>query len=530
MQFHVRWRRVVGVLALGLLVLGVTAQLTAAQSQDDQTVRIGLAAGDIGRLDPHVTSLAQDYPALESIFNGLVRFKPDRVSFVDVEPDLATSWEVSDDGLKWVFHLREGVQWHRGYGEVTSEDVVYSFHRAMDPAISSWVNEYTNLAQVEALDRYTVRMVLNEVDPYWLGKVANYHGGFIVCKAAVEELSNAAYALNPIGSGPFMFDNYLSKTSLTLVANKDYFRGEPLVSALEFDYMPDPTSRRAAFVQGFLDTMDGEWDQIWLDEVVEASDGILDLIAPPRFVLLTFNMNMSPLDDIRVRTALALAIDRTLLSVYFGEGISAPLYSPVPMSYFGGTEDVNRLEYDVDTARGFLRDAGYANGFDLSMFISERSDYVETMEIIQAMWAEIGVNLELKVVDHTAYHSRIREDENPVVLYSCSRKPTADEPLTQFFHSTSIIGTETAVTNFSHFSDPEVDAAIEEARVTLDPQRQLELYALAQQKIMDAVAAKPLITIFTPVLRHEYVQFGYEPGSSMTYNYHFDETVRILEH
>jgi peptide/nickel transport system substrate-binding protein len=530
-----RWRDyelVVFFAMVCLLVVG-GGQLMAAQSDstaEDQVLRVGLAAGDVGRLDPHVTSLAQDYPALESLFNGLVRFKPDRVSFVEVEPDLAVSWEVSEDGREWVFHLREGVQWHGGYGEVTSEDVVYSFNRAKDPAISAWANDYTNFRAVEAIDRYTVRMVLDEIDPYWLGKVANYHGGFVVCKAAIEELGDADYALNPIGSGPFMFSEYLSKTSLTLVRNTDYFRGEPLVSTLVFHYMPDPTSRRAAFVQGFLDTMDGEWDQIWLDEVVNASDGVLDLIAPPRFVLLTFNMSMPPLDDIRVREALALAIDRSLLTVYFGEGISTPLYSPVPMSYFGGVEDVNRLEYGPATARSLLRDAGYADGFELSMFISERSDYVETMEIIQAMWAEIGVKLELKVVDHTAYHSRIREDENPVVLYSCSRKPTADEPLTQFFHSASIVGKESAITNFSHFSDPEVDEAIEQARVTLDSQEQLSLYAFAQRRIMEAVAAKPLITIFTPVLRHAWVQFGHEPGSSMTYNYHFDETVAVAEH
>lgn len=520
-------------LAAVALMLGLTG---AAQENggdllaSEQILRVGLAAGDMGRLDPHVTSLAQDYPALEAMFNGLVRFRPDHVSFVDVEADLATSWEASDDGLEWVFHLREGVQWHFGYGEVTSEDVVYSFERAMTPAISSWATEYENLASVEAIDPYTVRFVLAEVDPYWLGKVANYHGGFVVCKAAVEEMGDDEYATHPVGTGPFVYDSYISKTILALTRNDEYFRGVPVLQTIEFHYSPDPTSRRAAFVQGFLDTIDGQWDQVWLDEVTAASEGILDLIAPPRFVLLSFNMTYAPLDDIRVRTALALAIDRTLLAAYFGTSVSAPLYSPVPVSYFGGIEDVKRLEYSVDQARELLVDAGYSEGFEIPMYISERSDYVETMEIIQAMWADIGVRLELRVVDHTAYHSRIRADENPVVLYSCSRKPTADEPLTQFFHSASIVGEESAITNFSHFSDPDVDAAIEQARVTLDNEDQLQLYTLAQQKIMDAVAAKPLITIFTPVLRHSWVQFGHAPGSSLTYNYHFDEETSILAH
>jgi len=521
------------VLVAVMLVLGLTGW--AQQDQEgalaaEQVLRVGLAAGDMGRLDPHVTSLAQDYPALEAMFNGLVRFRPDHVSFIDVEPDLASSWESSEDGLEWVFHLREGVQWHRGYGEVTSEDVVYSFERASTPAISSWATEYDNVMSIEAIDRYTVRFVLAQVDPYWLGKVANYHGGFIVCKAAVVEMGNDAYATEPVGSGPFMYESYVSKTTLTLSRNDQYFRGVPILEILEFHYSPDATSRRAAFVQGYLDTIDGEWDQVWLDEVTAASGGILDLIAPPRFVLLTFNMAYAPLDDIRVRTALALAIDRTLLAAYFGTSVSAPLYSPVPVSYFGGIEDVNHLEYDVVAAGDLLQQAGYEDGFEISMYISERSDYVDTMQIIQAMWAEIGVTLDLKVVDHTAYHSRIRADENPVVLYSASRKPTADEPLTQFFHSASIVGKETAITNFSHFSDPEVDAAIEQARVSLDPEEQLQLYAIAQQKIMDAVAAKPLLTIFTAVLRNAWVQFGHEPGSSLTYNYHFDETTSILAH
>ena len=520
-------------LVAAALMLGLTGLAQDNESgslASEQILRVGLAAGDMGRLDPHVTSLAQDYPALEAMFNGLVRFRPDHVSFVDVEPDLATSWEASEDGLEWIFHLREGVQWHRGYGEVTSEDVVHSFERARTPSISSWATEYDNVISVEAIDVYTVRFVLAEVDPYWLGKVANYHGGFIVCKAAVEEMGNEDYATEPIGSGPFMYESYVSKTTLTLTRNEQYFRGVPILEGIEFHYAPDPTSRRAEFVPGYLDTIDGQFDQMWLDEVTAASDGILDLIAPPRFVLLTFNMNYAPLDDLRVRTALALAIDRSLLAAYFGTSVSAPLYSPVPVSYFGGIEDVNRLEYDLTQAADLLEQAGYGDGFEMSMYISERSDYVDIMQIIQAMWAEIGVTLNLSVVDHTAYHSRIRADENPVVLYSASRKPTADEPLTQFFHSASIVGQETAVTNFSHFSDPDVDAAIEQARVSLDPEEQLRLYALAQQKIMDAVAAKPLLTIFTPVLRHSWVQFGYEPGSSLTYNYHFDETTRLLSH
>jgi peptide/nickel transport system substrate-binding protein len=513
------------IIAISTLGLADTPQLAK-----EQVLHVGFNAGDVGRLDPHVTSLAQDYPLLEAIFNGLVRFIPDHVSFVDVEPDLATAWEVSEDGTKWTFHLREGVKWHGDYGEVTAEDVKFSFDRARDPAVSAWVNDYTHLESVNVINQYTVEMVLDEVDPYWLGKIANYHGGFIVCKAAVEELGDKGFGLHPVGSGPFMFDSYLSKTEVTLVRNESYFRGAPILQAIKFHYMPDTSSRRAAFVEGFLGTTDGEWDQAWLDEVVSATDATLDLIAPPRFVLLSFNMLMPPLDDIRVRTALALAIDRSLLAAYFGESISEPLYSPVPVSYFGGTNDVNRLQYDRDRAETLLKEAGYADGFELSMFISERNDYVETMQIIQAMWAKIGVELKLKVVDHTAYHSRIREDENPVVLYSCSRKPTADEPLTQFFHSDSIIGKDTAITNFSHFSDPEVDDAIEEARVTLAKDEQLALYALAQRRIMDAVAAKPLITVFTPVLRHSWVRFGYEPGSSVTYNYHFDETTMIIQH
>jgi len=526
------------IVKLGLVLLSMAFLIVASTGgfadtpplAEEQILHVGLSAGDVGRLDPHVTSLAQDYPPVEAIFNGLVRFIPDHVSFVDVEPDLATTWEVSEDGIEWMFYLRKGVQWHGGYGEVTAEDVKFSFDRAQDPAVSAWVNDYTNLKSVDVVDRYTVKMILDKIDPYWLGKVANYHGGFIVCKAAVEEMGNKSFALHPIGSGPFAFDSYLSKTTLTLVRNENYFRGFPILEAIEFHYMPDTSSRRAAFVQGFLGTIDGEWDQAWLDEVVSATDATLDLIAPPRFVLLSFNMTKPPLDDTRVRTALALAIDRSLIAAYFGESISAPLYSPVPMSYFGGIEDVNRLEYNLEQAKALLEKAGYADGFKLSMFISERSDYVETMQIIQAMWDKIGVELELKVVDHTAYHSRIRQDENPIVLYSCSRKPTADEPLTQFFHSDSIIGKDTAITNFSHFSDPKVDEAIEQARVTLDTEEQLALYAFAQRRIMEAVAAKPLITIFTPVLRHWWVEFGYSPGSSMTYNYHFDETTRIIEH
>ena len=169
----------------------------------------------------------------------------------------------------------------------------------------------------------------------------------------------------------------------------------------------------------------------------------------------------------------------------------------MPAGYFGHTADVPDYAFNVEEAKSLLAAAGYPDGFSLEMFISESEIYIVTMQIIQQQWKKIGVDLKLVVVDHSTYHSRIREDANPVVIYGAYRTPLiADIYLTQFYASASIVGKDTAITNFSHLGEVDadgdgvidgIDNLIETARAEPDPEKQKVLYAQAQQLILSLI-------------------------------------------
>src|SRR5690625_3524236 len=214
-----------------LLVFGYGAGIAAAQNK---VLKVGSGVADAGSLDPHFATTFGEYPIVKAMFNGLVDLPAGTTDMENIEPDLAESWSVSDDGTVWTFHLRQGVQWHHGYGEFTASDVVYSFNRMKSEEVGSpWRSEVTNIKDVRALDPYTVEIELHSADPFMLLRLVGYHSGFIVSEAAVEALGDD-HRYRPIGTGPFMIQEYTPRRNVILTANKDYYKGEPKLDGIEF--------------------------------------------------------------------------------------------------------------------------------------------------------------------------------------------------------------------------------------------------------------------------------------------------------
>lgn len=248
-------RRILAAAAAGLLAMALAAPALA-----QKTLTIGMSAPDIGQVDPHKATTTQDKPMTGWAFNGLVRFPPGSGDLAKLEPDLAEKWEKSPDGLVWTFHLRKGVKFHRDYGELTADDVVFSLKRAADPKSSSFSADYASFASVEAVDPLTVKITLKNPVPSLLGLVANYHGGEIVSKKAVEKLGDD-FRLKAIGTGPFMVDEYKPKESVTFIANPNYFRGKPKIDKIVYRFIPADAARDLAFQSGELDIIYGRQDQ-----------------------------------------------------------------------------------------------------------------------------------------------------------------------------------------------------------------------------------------------------------------------------
>jgi peptide/nickel transport system substrate-binding protein len=500
------------------LVLGVTgAQGVPADAAANQDLVLGYGRDDVRSLDPHFSTT--DKRIVQSIFNGLVRFPPGRARRAEIEPDLAVDWSQSEDGLTWTFDLREGVQWHSGYGEFTADDVVFSINRVRDPAVGSpYAEAFAQVQEVTKVDDYTVEIRLSEPDPIFLMRVADTESGFVVSKAAFEELGEDV-ANTPIGTGPFVFADYVPRERVVLMAHQGYFRGRPIIDTLTYRFVPDQSTANAALLAGELHAISGPNSDSWF-RMMSAEDAVVvDLVGPTSVQYLLIDLTREPFTDVRVRQAFAHAIDRNAMARGLVGQVGGPLTTIVTPEYFGYSEEgVPAFSYDPEQARSLLAEAGYPNGFRTEIFMSERSDYLRSAQVVQEYLRAAGVDLRINVVGHSTYHEYTRQGTNTLIIYGpFQRLPDMDVILTQFFHSSAL----PPGTNLSQYTGS--DEEIEEARTTTDQELREQLYARIQSDILSEVAVVPLIYVRNTLARSERLVLGYEIEENLNFHYKITE-------
>jgi len=501
----------------------------------EQVVVLGLTTGDLGTVDPHGGILVQDRFIFPNVFGSLVRHPIGESNSLDFQPDLATSWEVSDDKSTWTFHLRKGVKWHSGYGEFTSEDVVYSFSRVKNSNISAYRGQYENIKEIKALDKYTVQITTAKPEPFFLTKVTNYFGGFIVCKKSTEEAGAFDRGLAPsqkevVGTGPFKFVEYNSKNQIIFVRNDEYWGEKPIIEKLIGKYFASDGAREMALLNGEIASTVGQHDYKWLKHVM--SKGIiLECVGPIDLKALYFNLKMKPFNDKRIREAFAYAIGQESILQMQGKEISGYCNSPVPTDCYGNI-DAGWEKYihpDPEKAKKLLTEAGYPDGFTVKLFMSTGWWYLDKMVVYQDLLKKVGIKLDMTLVDHTAYKSKIAQGLNPIVIWG-SRYPLATSWLIDMYYSESIIGSPKASNNYMYYSNPEVDKLIKIAETTFDEKARLEALAKVQKIIVEDLPAIPCIETFTPYVRNPWFVPGYTIKNNFLYSYEIGPKTKVLEH
>jgi len=495
------------------LAITLSCGLYVTESAAQQNVlRISTSGADVSTMDPHRATSTSDKPLMGWLFSGLVRFPPGSSDPSKLEPDLAEKWETSADGKVWTFYLRKGVKFHGNWGEVTADDVVFSLQRAARSSSSSFAANYAGVESIEKIDPYVVRVTLKYPDTNFLGNVSNYHGGNIVSKRAAEELKEK-FSTNPVGTGPFRLEEHLTQQHVKLAPHKDYFRGAPKLDGIFYRLIPSDSARDLAFASGELDIVAGKREQRWVNTARKRGQMVVDILRPGEFRTLHLNKTIAPLDDIRVRKAIELAIDSDSIVRFFGEDVAPKGCSVVPNGYLGEDCSTRAVKFDPQKAKAMLAEAGHANGFTLQVVSANSASQLAIMEIIQAQLGRIGVKIDLQVVDNATYHSRIRKNASAMVMYGAARFPIADTYLSEFYHSDAIPGKPTGVTNFSHCSV--ADAEIVAARLAPNAEAQKALWSTAQKKIHDDVCAIPLFELLLTWGRSERVNYGYELKGAM---------------
>ena len=480
--------RIPTALGLGLVLLfGPLAGMPAADAQE--RVLIVGDSSPVNTLDPTASLIAQNIGFSRNLFQSLLRYKPNSV---ELEGDLARSWTVSPSGLVYTFKLRENVKFHKGFGKVTAQDVKFSYDRVMDPKTKSvFKSELDAVKEVRVLDDLTVEIHLKERDVVFLHKCARPRPVAIVPRAAIEKFGSD-FARNPIGSGPFVFQS-MSREEIVLTANPDYQEGPARIDKIVYKVIPDVDTLVLALERG----------DVHLGVIVPREKAVMMRLSAAgrtvKFVdrgawhMMLINPGVKPLDDVRVRRAIAHAIDRDSIITHVLSGTAQKLDSLVPRGYFGHTEEgLRRYDYDPKKAKQLLTEAGYPDGFEIAFDTFTSPSYLPIATVIQNQLEKVGIKAKLSVSDQPTWMKKVTGATAAISLYLPVRPPDADIPLVNFFHSAGF----SPGANLARYD--KVDKEITAARGETDQAKRRKSYHDIQKKLMEDLPAIPLFMMAYP--------------------------------
>lgn len=462
---------------LGAAALTVTALLTACAgggsssggsgSGDSGTIQQGgdlraALTGEPDVLDPATSAIYTGAEVYENIFSKLVDFDADG----EIVGDLATDWEQTDD-TTWTFTLVDNATFQNGE-KFTSADVVYTFDRILDPeTASAYAGLYAAIDTVEAPDDTTV--VFNLKTPFGAFLTNLATNGQIVNQKAIESSDPAR---EPVGTGPFTFVEWVQGDHITVKKNEDYFKdGKPYLDTITFRFLPVDQSRIDALSAGELD---------WVDAVPLNQVG--DLADDPRFTYVTsdtagipdflaMNTTAAPFDDVRVRQAVALALDRQEITdvAYSGTGENGLEEVPTGSSWYDET-GLFATEPDIDQAKQLLADAGYADGLKVTYLgLPQYPELLKTGQVVREQLKEIGIDMEIEQVDVSVWFDQYSSGDYQIT--SAYQERTIDPD--NFY---SLVTKSGGPINTTFYSNPEADALIDQAAATADEAERKDLY------------------------------------------------------
>jgi len=452
---------------------------------------------DATRLDPADTTDAESLTVTCNLYDGLVRFQRESTS---IEPALAERWEVSDGGKTYTFHLRHGVRFHDG-APLDAMAVKLSFDRQAHPqsgqVFEYWANFFAPVvSSVEAVTPDTVRIRLKVPDATFLTNLAIDSMGIVSPRAIARW--GVDVARHPVGTGPFRFVKWVPGERLVLEANRDYWRGRPYLDKLVFKPVPDNSVRLLELEVGEVQGMDG----IDPDDVgrVEANPELTLMSQPGLNVgYLALNNTKPPLNDARVRRAIALAIDKpALLKAFFAGGkLGQVAVNPMPPIIWGYNAALHDTTFDPEQARRLLVQAGYPHGFDLELWsLPVVRPYMpqgqRTAEAVQADLARVGIRAHLKTYEWGTYLDKMGWGQHQAAFMGWIGDNGDPDNFLYTLLDRANARPGGSASNYSFYRSAAVSALLERARTLPDQKDRLPLYEKAQALIQQDVPMVPL--------------------------------------
>ena len=475
----------------GVLATGTALALSLGLPAAAQTPPGVLIVGQIAEpkaLDPAAVTAVNDFRILMNVYDGLVRYKS---GTLEVEPALATSWEISEDGTEYTFALREGVSFHDG-SPFDAEAVVFNFERMLnedhpfhDTGPFPLAFFFSSVASVEAVDELTVKFTLSEPYAPFLSNLA-YPTGLIVSPAAVEQYG-ADFARNPSGTGAFTFAEWRSNEAVVVEANPDYWDGAPALQAVVFRPITDANTRTAEMLAGGIDMM-VEVPPVALSEFRGDSFRIFEQ-AGPHVWFLILNAKEGPFADKKVRQAANYAINKEALVNDVLEGTAEVAAGPTPPAFaWAYNEALEPYPYDPEKAKALLAEAG-AEGAELTFFVTEGGsgmlDPIAMGTAIQADLNAVGFDTRIETYEWNTFLGEVNPGLEGKADMAEMAWMTNDPDTLPFLALRSEAWPDKGGFNSGYYSNPEVDELLEKARVATDQDERATLYKQMQEIVQE---------------------------------------------
>ncbi|MBO6775185.1 MAG: ABC transporter substrate-binding protein [Marinibacterium sp.] len=445
---------------LGVSAVALCAGLGVAQAQDNITIAMQL---EPPHLDPtSAAAQAIDSVVYTNIFEGLTRFMGDG----SVVPGLAESWEISDDGLTYTFKLHDGVTFHDG-SAMDAEDVKFSLDRARaEDSTNAQKALFSAIASVDVVDPLTVKLTLSEPNGNLLFNLA-WGDAVIVAPESIENIKT-----NPVGTGAYTFTNWVQGDRIDLTRNDAYWGDAPALASATFKFISDPTAAFAAMMAEDVDVFAG----------FPAPENLPQFEADPRFqvlvgstegeTILSTNNKMPPFDNVKVREALAHAIDRQAIidGAMFGYGTPIGThFAPHNPAYVDLT---GQSAYDPEMAKALLAEAGFPDGFATTLHLPPPSYARRGGEIIAAQLAAVGIRAEITNVEWAQWLETVFRGKNYGLTIVSHTEPMD-------------IGIYARPDYYFQYDNPDFQALMTKLNATTDPAMRTEMMGQAQQIIAD---------------------------------------------
>ena len=435
------------------------------------------------------------------IYNSLVQLD----SNLKVQPCIAKSWEISEDGLQYDFVIRKDIQFHSPLDrELTIEDIEYSLNRLVDEktaAPGAWVLSSVN--QLKALNDSTLHIELSEANPALLGLLSMQYCSIL----PVESDTILNFFENPLGTGPFHFQFHKNNVKLVLRKNDHYFESEngiplPYLDAISINFIPDKQTAFLEFIKGNFDFLSGI-DASYKDELLN-SDGDLQAkyISEINFIkqdylnteylgiLMDDNQSNYALKDVLVRRALNLAFNRDLMMQYLRNNIGTPAHSGFIPQGLPGHQSHSGYEYNPELAKKLLIDAGFPNAKGIPVIhLNTTSSYIDLCEYIQHAWQELGFKVVVNVNPSSTHRQQVSKSQLSIFRGSWIADYADAENYLALFYSNNHSPNGP---NYTHFSNSEFDSLYDESIHISELENRVPLYQKMDSIVINQSAIIPL--------------------------------------